>query len=849
MLFEPSAFVNNLLSSYARLALLALGGLIVFLVLMERVNPPGKIPDLSDRQGVIHQSRDFLAAADHETSHLKPFAIYRSNDELIHQQIDHFGRSELNRFIRNGFLHYVPSWYWEVLWIDTEEKEELYFTTDSHRSHYGQTIYLTRHAPAGSVQHFSIESPENRFGETYSTPPEDLSQWHDKKPAPETGSALMKTPLMKPLVRGTVWDTPLVTISEISRSEFHGRPVTRIKAGPETDLFGHVAEVTFSVGDDGMLLAMQHTVTVPDLETRDETFQLSMIRFVFFTVALLFILILFLRRLFLRLIDFRSATTFAIITFVLSLLHFVHLIFQVSLFDQIDQLHQIIVIFITFSLLALVIAGLAFVIASLAESLSRELWPEKIITLTLLRLGYLRSSAVGHSLITGVLTSLVLLGIAATGYALIDHSIRNPLENKLFFSESYYFSPWHIFATSLFWTVLISAGLFGCIISRVGLATSNRWIPLAIGTLALPLMISAGLETSSPAGLVFIIGLLGFSMTWLFQKYDHLALLVTVFFFLVAWTTADSLFLSGSPDRFLSWGVYGLMMIMLGFGGYLSLNGNDYEHLPELTPDYIREIAREQRVERELEIARQVHQSFLPVKLPDIDRVDVAASCKAAFDVGGDYYDVIPVDENHVAFVIGDVSGKGIQAAFYMTMIKGMFRSLVKEIPTPLPLLSRINQLFYENARRGSFISVCYGLLDTRSGLLKYARAGHNPAILIRSEENKPELIRSGGMALGLTKGAEFESTLTEKTIQLHHGDTVLFYTDGLTEATDVRNNMYGDERLLAEISISPHKTATELLDGLHNNVFSFLGQESISDDLTLLVARYLPDNKKGNRS
>lgn len=837
----------------------ALAGLIIFLLMMHYSHPPAQISEITSGEEVNIESRRFIEESGFSLDELQSYAVFRTNDELINQQIDHFGKRRFNDFIKNGFLRFIPSYYWQVLWIDTGDHEDISISLDSYKQPYGITVFRTLHAPDGALREFRIEDERGHARVR------DLTLLRDSIDfdAVQIGNLDEEYTFhnsIKQAISGTVWDNHAMTVDSTYLSmlndhqiddnitqrelanliEQQDRQVGNIQLTPQNEIFEHIPAVTVTLSSNGQLYEIDQNTSISGYESRNFEEPAGVVRIIFYTLAVLLLLIIFSRRLFQRLIDLRTATVYAMIAIGLVLLHMIHLMIQGSIFDFIEhQILQVFAILMGLILFSGFFGILIFIISGLGESLTREVWPDKITSLSLVRFGYLQSKRVGRSLVTGVPVALIYLGVASIMYSMSDHSYLNLLEDHFFYSDSYLLPPWQLFINSLFWMFLISIGLYACFISWIAINKNQTALLLFFGSLAFSLMSSFHLETPDSL-LAFPIWFLpGLVVTYVFLKYDLLTLFISIFLFMAAWTTVDGLLVSGSPDALLAWSVYILMASLALAGLYLAKFGKDYEYIPELTPKYIREITREQRVERELEIAHQVHQSFLPVDLPTLEGLEIAADCRAAFDVGGDYYDVIPIDDQRMAFVIGDVSGKGIQAAFYMTMVKGIFQSLVKEIPDPVPLLTRMNRLFYANARRGSFISVCYGLIDVSDGTLRYARAGHNPGILFRARSNETIMLRSDGLALGLTNGAEFKESLAEQSIQLQPGDALIFYTDGFTEATNPRNEMFGDDRLLQEVNRSVSLPAGELINSLSSSIDHFAAGTTANDDMTMVVVKY----------
>ncbi len=812
---------------YNWLLIPAFAGLLLFMLLMPWSHPTAKLTGLADTEEVISESRRFLGKSGINPGELQPFVVFRTNDDLLDRQVAYFGKRKLSDFIRNGFLRFIPSYYWQVTWIDTEDHEDVAVTMESYRQPFGAAVFRTVHAPDAALIRFHTE---NLSGAAFRLPDRHPSVTLPEKPEYKD---------VKPVLKGTVWDNYLMSVDSTYYSEQNEQRLLNVVLVPPARIFEHATRVTVTLNADGQLHQIGQQVIISGQPAAEAGTPGGFLRAIFFILALLLLITLFARRIFHRLVDVHSAATYGIIAAILFLLHMLFILFQSSAFHYIDQqILQIVAMMLIMVIVSVFFGIFIFMLTGLGESLSREVWPDKIASISLLRLGYHDSSSIGNSTAAGVLGAFIYLGIAALIYTLTDHSYLNPLDGQLFYADSYLFPAWHVIAQSLFWAMLITAGLFACLVSWIGINRKNTVLLLLSGGIVFTLLSSHQISTpDSP--LIFAFWFFpGLAATWFFLRQDLLAQLIAIFVFISLWTTVDGRVITGSPDAWLAWSLVGLAVALLAGAIGLAEYGKRYGHIPELTPGYILEIAREQRVERELEIARQVHQSFLPVDLPKLEGLDVAANCHAAFDVGGDYYDVIPIDDHRMAFVVGDVSGKGIQAAFFMTMVKGIFQSLVKEIPDPLPLLTRMNRLFYDNARRGSFISICYGLLDVRDGTLRYARAGHNPAIYLHRKEQKAELLRSGGLALGLTRNDDFEQSLSEVTIKMTPEDTLIFYTDGVTEALNPSGEMYGENRLAAEASKHHNLSAMQMLEQLTTSVVRYASNVPLNDDMTMVVVR-----------
>jgi len=251
-----------------------------------------------------------------------------------------------------------------------------------------------------------------------------------------------------------------------------------------------------------------------------------------------------------------------------------------------------------------------------------------------------------------------------------------------------------------------------------------------------------------------------------------------------------------------------------------------------------RQIERE-RLARELAIARDVQQRLLPQRLPTCPHLDIAVLSAPAQEVGGDYYDFVQLDDERLAFIVGDVSGKGTSAAFYMAGMQGVFRSLTRITPNPLEFLVRANRVLSESMERNVFISVIYGIVDRQKQQIALARAGHCPAILARRNE-PAAFLRSQGPGIGLFRGADFPELVEVKSVSMVPGDIMVFYTDGLVESRNASGDEYGYKRLLASVERLRHEDAATIHKALLDDLQQFMGSSSrYDDDMTLLVFRW----------
>lgn len=260
-------------------------------------------------------------------------------------------------------------------------------------------------------------------------------------------------------------------------------------------------------------------------------------------------------------------------------------------------------------------------------------------------------------------------------------------------------------------------------------------------------------------------------------------------------------------------------------------------------PDYLIRFEDEQRMRDEVAAAKVVQQRLLPSKMPQYPSIDIAAYCLPAFDVGGDYYDFFPLNEHQLGILIADVSGKGMSAAFYITLAKGVIVSQIHESFSPAEVLKRVNRLLFETMERGKFISMIYGVLDIRSMQFTYAQAGHNPIVVRTAHNGTTSTLESRGLALGLDKGNVFDKSARDTVIDLSEGDAIVLYTDGVVEAMNSEKMEYGMDNFISAIQRYAG-TAPTLLNAIIQDVKLFIGKAKQHDDITVIVIRR-PENNR----
>ena len=259
--------------------------------------------------------------------------------------------------------------------------------------------------------------------------------------------------------------------------------------------------------------------------------------------------------------------------------------------------------------------------------------------------------------------------------------------------------------------------------------------------------------------------------------------------------------------------------------------------------DLLQQKAEKERLEQELRIARQIQMSLLPQGSLAVPGVALTAHCEPAREVGGDYYDFLPIDEHRLGILIADVSGKGTSAALYMAELKGIVLSLSQQHLSPRRLLIEANRIISRHLDSRSFITVSYAVVDLAARTLTHARAGHCPLIYrpgAHCSARQPQVLMPDGMVLGLQidDGSLFNKLLEESTIPFGDGDLFLLYTDGITEAMNDSGECYGDQRLADLVQEHGDLHSEQLRERIVHEVRTFAGGAAQQDDMTLVLLK-----------
>ncbi len=489
---------------------------------------------------------------------------------------------------------------------------------------------------------------------------------------------------------------------------------------------------------------------------------------------------------------------------------------------------------------AIFVGGSLLLLHAVSESVAREVWPEKLELSDLAFRGIFRVREIGAAVFHAFFlagASLLLYGLGlwlashlSFSYFHIDNDNLWPVEENL------------STITELLGTV-VNVGfvtfLFFCFWSTYLRAKIKSHYKL-IGLLVLSFsLMGFNLHYLRPAWLAYLF-FVPVACLWARTAYeqDLLTILLGVLVFLLVFDFSIAAVVPKGLLSLPALATFGVLALLLVTGALLSTSARTAKDYENYVPAYVSRIAERERFLKELEIARNVQMRFLPASVPSVPRLELASICRPAMEVGGDYFDFIPHDGKALSVLIGDVSGKGVSAAFYMTLAKGIVKTLVRKALSPKQVLAEMNVVFYENSPKEVFISLIYGYFDLQQNTLTFARAGHNPLIVHKSVSGAPQLLNPKGLAIGMDAGAVFAKTIEEMTMTIAPGDLFVFYTDGISECMNKNGEEFGEDRLSDFISQNAHEPAQALLDKITQEISQYSTGTLQHDDFTMVVVK-----------
>jgi len=278
-----------------------------------------------------------------------------------------------------------------------------------------------------------------------------------------------------------------------------------------------------------------------------------------------------------------------------------------------------------------------------------------------------------------------------------------------------------------------------------------------------------------------------------------------------------------------------------------AFNENDFEVFRSLAEQsayalanaLVRQEAKaKQQIDAELRAASAIQRILLPDQDPKLAGYTVAGQNIPARILSGDFYDYIDLEDGRLGLVIADVSGKGTAAALISAMCRAVMRTIAPQESSPAAVLSKVNRKLFPDIREDMFITMAYLVLDPASGEVVYARAGHTDPLIWRVATGQVESLSTPGMAVGIDKGDVFERITKDVKIHLEPGDTLLIYTDGISEATDNKELMFGEERVQRALALRATQGPRAIVHGLLQELDVFVGGQRSLDDITLIAVQ-----------
>ena len=791
-----------------------------------------------------------------------------SNKLLLDSLQADFGRAEMIQSLSDSAVSGINPFYWEINYSD--RKGETVFESSDNRhtirlDEQGRLIEFlnsNNQIPKKSVNREALittfQSDANldlwrtlpdsawnnvlRFevdGGYSNNRVRDTANTVDSEAYDHTLSKFDINNLAKYHLKKSGWNVEQLIPQNIQVETVHSQTVADVTFVSASPIMGQDVEVNLQLLPTGTLLGLEATY---NRGVNNGQFA-GILDFARISAVLLFgfaVVILFFFRIRSRAIDTQSALVVGIVAgLIIPGMIFLERWRTTSLFFD-NQSSDLLGLFFQMGFGGAFASIIFFTLFSVGDSLMRQYWPQKLYSYDYVRQGMMFNKPIGEMILRSIILAFVLCGIWAVGLILLPE-ISFEIERTFMVFEAAW-SPLYLFLNSIAFSLSVTLIIFSIVGAQVYGFYKNKLFAGIIIVLGIILVAPVEQSVQPVLQQATIYLIMGVALTAIFIKWDLLTVFFSHLLFILMVKTSGGWIVEGSPDLYVFITFVGFIIFNLGAGILFISKGVTQQSLTGYVPEYVEELAQEERIKQELQIAREVQQSFLPTQKPFFKGLDMAAICKPAYETGGDYYDYIRLDDDRIAVAIGDVSGKGFQAAFYMTFIKGILHSLCREIDSPAEILKKVNRLFYDNAQRGTFISLVYGIIDLQKQTFTFARAGHNPILKVGSNRADVEELKPSGIGIGLSKEL-FDEQIKEVTLSLSEDELLILYTDGIVEALNEHHKFYGNDRFNKMVSKNAKKSAKQILDLLAHDVHSFIGEAKQHDDMTIMVIKLI-DNE-----
>ena len=790
--------------------------IVVILTLFPRSHPLGGLRLPLDAAAIEERSREFLTSIGVVTEGATAQAQLRYNESLFRQIMELNGIEKANEIISRG----IPVHYWDVGWKSTSM-----FRVSSRESRNASereeqvseilrgTIF-TRLGPEGKIIEY-----ERKVADSVALP--SLSDAEAKN---------LALSFLRRYAAASAYLPDTATPAASKRVEQKNRVDHEFVWNTKSPQLENPVTITMLVvGNE--VARYEEQIAVPDAFKRSGVEKVSQVVLpIGYSVIVLIMIVVAFRRFRSFELGFRLAGFVAIVSSLV-------LAVQIYLSYRSDPGWEILIPLI---LGPLFYGGGLVLVWAVGESIARETWKEKLIPFDLLSKGYGVHSRVGEAIVRGV-------AIGAAGFAaslLLSFVAGKFLHTSMAMSEGE--SVNQIFGSFATWIYVLGHGVSAnayklslVILFSLSFLRKRIASPVLLILLGALVIAVTSQEHISPLWIGYLIdAIIASIIVWSFYRYDALVTFLALYTLTVL-GEAGPLIVSGHQTYVVSGYIIASALGLFVLSGLAVMTKKkELTEFDDIMPAFARHITERQRLQQELEIARSVQMSFLPKANPRIVELDIASRCAPALEVGGDYYDFLNLKDKRLGVVVGDVSGKGTQAAFFMTLTKGFVHALAEVSGSPSVVLTHVNKLFYENVDRGVFISMVYGVFDTARSLLTLARAGHNPVIMRKTKADQVQVVNPMGLALGLDPGETFSKSIQEVTIPFQSGDLFVFYTDGFPEAMNKTMEEFGEDRLCQTVQKYAHGSAAEIMDGVFAEMKQFVGKAKQHDDMTIVVVK-----------
>lgn len=791
---------------------------IVISFLIPSYHPFGALKITNDKSSILNQAKAYLKKAKVLYDENSLNISFESDNDFVRWINSEYRIAEANKILKDDGSAY----YWVISQDKDDDSQIIVSSNSDGKINLKKSSFKLKILDNGKIIEFNTEFSDSIIKKSLtSAKAKNLTEEFIKNLRNDIKFLDDSTQNIDSRNINTFYLKNTETINKPEHAEYSFTWQTKNNSQINYDLNAQV------VGDRVSSFSIK--VVVPDNYKKNETDVFEVATTIIFTLLIIVsVLVVGFKRFRAYEVGFKHAIAFGI--FILISFIVKELLERINTFEW--------TILLGLGLGGLFIAGAAIILWTVSETIFREIWNQKFLSLDLIYHRKFLHSTVGKTIINGIAFGL---GLTAVFFVLL-YAIS--FYSNLTFSGDSFISQSHIIAILPIFNILLgvinaqgilAVAFFMFFTAAIKRYINNDIIFVLVSGLTWALLIPSNVNPLT-AGLPINL-VVGILLTLILIKFDLLTTLLSFLLFKFFIKATELLFINEASLNNEWFILIGICSALIVSGIILVFRKDKFSDYDSITPKFVENITERQRLKKELDVARHVQMSFLPKDNPSLKGIDIASTCIPAFEVGGDYYDFIHLGKNKLGIIIGDVSGKGTQAAFYMTLTKGFLKAIAKHTDSPAEVLIKMNELFYENVERGRFISMIYAVVDLETKLIRIARAGHNP-VIYHDAEGTVSLISPNGLALGLEKGELFGKVITEFEEKIEIGKTFIFYTDGFTEAVNKKGEEYGLDRMLEIAKSWNYISAKEIQEKMLVDLNKFIGKAPQHDDMTMVILK-----------